>query len=88
MSPDIFQRGVTAYLDKHKWGNAVTADLLKELQAIVKDSVDVTTFMDTWTRQMGYPILAISEESDTYVITQKRFLKDPENPGNTESPFE
>lgn len=36
--------------------------------------------MDTWTRQMGYPLLTITsgDKNNTYVITQKRFLIDPE----------
>lgn len=34
--------------------------------------------MDTWTRQMGYPLISIqpTDKDNSYVITQKRFFID------------
>jgi aminopeptidase N len=45
--------------------------------------------MDTWTRQMGYPVLNVikSTKANTYVITQKRFLLDPEAVYENDSSF-
>ena len=36
--------------------------------------------MDTWIRQKGYPVLNLerTEDGDAYVVTQERFLTDPE----------
>jgi len=37
--------------------------------------VDVKHMMNTWTLQMGYPIVDIRySRDDTYIITQERFL--------------
>lgn len=40
---------------------------------------DVGVIMDTWTRQMGYPVLTVTRTSPTtFNIIQKRFLQDPD----------
>lgn len=46
--------------------------------------------MDTWTRQMGYPVVIVSRgsEPNTYELTQKRFLLDPEAVYPNDSEFE
>lgn len=75
----IFQTGITSYLNKYAYSNAVTQDLWNEIQsAIVGDlSLNVTEFMDTFTVQMGYPILDVTISADNkYTLTQKRFLID------------
>ncbi|XP_064214193.1 aminopeptidase A isoform X3 [Tribolium castaneum] len=76
VTPATFQKGVTNYLKKHEYGNAVTQDLWDEIQAVVGDTLNVTEFMNTFTVQMGYPILEAKVEGNTYTFTQKRFLKD------------
>lgn len=45
--------------------------------------------MDTWTKQMGYPIISISfnSEKNAYELKQKRFLADPDNKPETPSIF-
>lgn len=45
--------------------------------------------MDTWTRQMGYPVLTVKpgDETNTYVITQSRFLLDSEAVYENDSPY-
>lgn len=36
--------------------------------------------MDTWTKQMGFPVVTVEKRSDTsYVLTQKRFFSNPDN---------
>ncbi|XP_031332738.1 glutamyl aminopeptidase-like isoform X5 [Photinus pyralis] len=85
ISEKVFQKGVTNYLLAHKWGNAVTQDLWDELQKLVPETTNITDIMSTWTVQMGYPIVTVNENNDTYVLTQKRFLKDYSKPGNVSS---
>lgn len=75
----VFREGVTNYLNAHAYGNAVTQDLLNEIQKIVGDGLNITTFMNTWTVQMGYPVVNVVDNGDSYTLTQKRFLTDPEN---------
>ena len=30
--------------------------------------------MDTWTRQMGYPVINVRQEGEYYILEQERFL--------------
>lgn len=82
-----FQTGITNYLNKHKYGNAVTQDLWNELQKIMGDELNVTDFMNTWTMQMGYPILDVKKDGNTFILSQKRFLKDPKSHNGDTSPY-
>ncbi|KAJ8956779.1 hypothetical protein NQ314_006654 [Rhamnusium bicolor] len=78
-----FQKGVTNYLNKYAFSNAVTENFLSEIQNVVGNTLDVAEMMDTFTIQMGYPILSVSVDGDSYTLTQKRFLKDPGATYNT-----
>ncbi|XP_018565925.1 glutamyl aminopeptidase isoform X2 [Anoplophora glabripennis] len=73
-----FQLGVTNYLNKYAYSNAVTSNFLTEIQEVVGSTLDVAQMMDTFTVQMGYPVLTVSVNGDNYTLTQKRFLKDPD----------
>jgi aminopeptidase N len=36
-----------------------TNDLWKELEGVSSKGLDITGIMDTWTRQMGYPVITV-----------------------------
>ncbi|NXS45985.1 AMPE aminopeptidase, partial [Balaeniceps rex] len=72
ITPDLFQKGCQAYLKKHHFQNAKTQQFWEALEAA--SNKPVKEVMDTWTRQMGYPVLEMGSNS---VFTQKRFLLDP-----------
>ncbi|NXV85861.1 AMPE aminopeptidase, partial [Calonectris borealis] len=72
ITPDLFQKGCQAYLKKHHFRNAKTQQFWEALEAA--SNKPVKEVMDTWTRQMGYPVLEMGSNS---VFTQKRFLLDP-----------
>lgn len=81
---EYFQIGVNAFLKKYEYSNAVTQDLWNELTAAwaghVPDGAkgDVGAIMNTWTQQMGYPVVTVKRSApDTLVLSQKRFLLDP-----------
>lgn len=75
-----FAKSVTKYLAAHKYGNAVTDDLLAEIEAIDPANADVKSIMATWTRQSGLPVVNVTKISDTqYKLTQKRFFSNPAN---------
>ncbi|XP_018321790.1 glutamyl aminopeptidase isoform X2 [Agrilus planipennis] len=82
-----FRKGITNFLNAHKWGTAVSQDLWNQLQEIVGDSLNITSFMDSWTVQMGYPIVTVKVKDDNYILTQKRFLTDPDAVSDTSSPY-
>ena len=68
--------GLGKYLTKHKFANAVTKDLWSALSSASKKKVDVESMMNTWTLQMGYPLITFSrKEGDKgWCIKQSRFL--------------
>lgn len=48
----------------------------------------VADVMDTWTKQMGYPVLKLSTSETNAKLTQRRFLLDPNADANKPtSPF-
>ncbi|CAH0559336.1 unnamed protein product [Brassicogethes aeneus] len=87
VTASIFEKGVKNYLNKHKFGNAVTQDLLDELETLVGEKLNVTEFVNTFTIQMGYPILNVTVEGDKYTFKQKRFLKDESMVDKTNTPY-
>ncbi|NXW32120.1 AMPE aminopeptidase, partial [Phaetusa simplex] len=72
ITPDLFQKGCQAYLKKHRFQNAKTQQFWEALEEA--SNKPVKEVMDTWIRQMGYPVLEMGNNS---VFTQKRFLLDP-----------
>ncbi|NXJ94602.1 AMPE aminopeptidase, partial [Corythaixoides concolor] len=72
ITADVFQKGCQAYLKKYHFQNAETQDFWEAMEEASNEPVQEV--MDTWTRQMGYPVLEMGSDS---VFTQKRFLLDP-----------
>ncbi|NXE54489.1 AMPE aminopeptidase, partial [Casuarius casuarius] len=73
LTPDLFQKGCQIYLKDNYFQNAKTDDFWAALETA--SNKPVKEVMDTWTRQMGYPVLEMGTDS---VFTQKRFLLDPQ----------
>ncbi|XP_021919323.1 endoplasmic reticulum aminopeptidase 1-like isoform X2 [Zootermopsis nevadensis] len=71
---ETLRSGLNDYLNIHKYGNAETKDLWNVLSKHANQSLDVKTIMDTWTRQMGFPLVTISREGNTITAKQKRFI--------------
>ncbi|XP_075974055.1 glutamyl aminopeptidase-like isoform X2 [Anticarsia gemmatalis] len=83
IGPENFRRGVSDYLKKYKFGNTVTSDLLSSLEPYFKaenPDLNLAYIMDTWTRQMGFPVLTVKsgDEPNSYFVLQSRFLYDPD----------
>ncbi|XP_047423285.1 glutamyl aminopeptidase [Sciurus carolinensis] len=70
ITPEKFRRGCQIYLDRFQFKNAKTSDFWEALEEA--SDKPVAEVMDTWTRQMGYPVVSVNKTS----ITQKRFLLD------------
>ena len=78
MGAEEFRIGIKRFLEKFKYGNAVTADLWAELAAVSSNQLNISGIMDTWTRQMGYPVLLVERVKATeWRLTQSRYLLDP-----------
>ena len=75
IGPDLFRDGIRLYLKKHNYSNTETADLWNALNEV--SGKDVAKFMDAWTTQSGYPIITVDQKSNSYRLTQKRFMLNP-----------
>ena len=85
MGPEEFRIGIKRFLEKFSYQNAITSDLWDVLTT-VSSKLNITRIMDTWTRQMGYPVLTVEKVKDTeYRLTQSRFLLDQSAEGNSPS---
>ena len=79
----VLREGLSSYLKKYKFANAVTNDLWREISeqwaksATRRFNLTVQEMMDTWTLQMGYPLISFVQHNSTniYSIKQERFLK-------------
>ncbi|WAQ96439.1 AMPE-like protein [Mya arenaria] len=75
-----FFGGISRYLNTYKYRNAQTDDLWEALGQIQGSSKNhsVKAVMDTWTKQMGLPVLIVTVSTDgrTITLTQSRFLAD------------
>ncbi|XP_010951987.2 glutamyl aminopeptidase [Camelus bactrianus] len=80
ITPEKFQKGCQNYLKKHEFKNARTSDFWEALEEA--SNLPVKEVMDTWTNQMGYPVLNVE---NTRTITQKRFLLDSK--ANASEPY-
>ncbi len=72
LGPEIFRRGVIAYLEAHAWSNATAADLWRALDQASgkKASAAMATFLD----QPGFPRIDVEVLADGRVkLAQERF---------------
>ncbi|XP_037807914.1 glutamyl aminopeptidase-like isoform X3 [Lucilia sericata] len=73
-----FRNATTNYLNRFYYQNAETNDFLSELEALNFD-FDVKLIMQTWTEQMGLPVVEVTRTGNSYKLTQKRFFANPED---------
>jgi len=67
-----FQKGLKKYLSDFKYKNAKGQDLW---DAIGKASgMPVTTMINTWLKQPGFPLVEINQDGNNLKIKQKRYL--------------
>ncbi|MCH8297660.1 MAG: M1 family metallopeptidase [Chloroflexi bacterium] len=78
LGEETFRKGLNRYLSGHMYANARTQDLWSALEA--ESGRPVTAMMDSWVKQMGYPVLQVeSDRSDGRTrlsVTQERFVYD------------
>ncbi|CAD5218167.1 unnamed protein product [Bursaphelenchus okinawaensis] len=79
LGEERFRAGLRVYLDRFKYNNAVTLDLWKALSEASGE--DVNKMMSSWTKQVGFPIVQVSEErlgdnKRKIILKQQRFLAD------------
>lgn len=60
-------QGLNTYLDRHKYSNTITNDLWAALEE--SSGKGVKAMMDSWTTQMGYPLITVSNPPGTYACS-------------------
>ncbi|KAG7243836.1 hypothetical protein INR49_006285, partial [Caranx melampygus] len=75
MGKDVFRDGCRKYLKDYYFKNAKTANFWASLASVSR--LPVAEVMDTWTNQMGYPVVHLSVTEANGKLSQKRFLLDP-----------
>ncbi|GFY53408.1 aminopeptidase N [Trichonephila inaurata madagascariensis] len=82
LGDDNFKNGLMNYLNAKKFDNAVQDDLWKHLTDVQSNGgerIDVKKVMDSWTLQMGYPVVSVVRNyaAGTATVQQSRFLLEP-----------
>ena len=69
---DALRRGLKAYFENHQYGNARGADLWAALGQAA--GIDLTTMMNTWLEQPGYPVLTVEVVDGQLQVEQQQFF--------------
>jgi aminopeptidase N len=75
---EAFQKGLKVYFEKHAYANTVGNDLWDELGAA--SGKDITSIMNTWISQSGYPVVSVSRQGDEVKLFQEQFFVGPHEP--------
>nr|KAI8752240.1 glutamyl aminopeptidase-like [Biomphalaria glabrata] len=73
---DNFRDGIRRYVQKYKFKNARMSQLWDTLTESFNNTFDVARIMESWTCQMGYPLVTIEEGDGHFILHQTRFLLD------------
>ncbi|KLP00364.1 putative APE2-aminopeptidase yscII [Fusarium fujikuroi] len=75
LGEDVFLKGIRIYLDRHAYSNTETTDLWAALSEA--SGKDVERVADIWTKKVGYPVVAVTEDEGkgTIHVKQNRFLR-------------
>ncbi|MES2295802.1 MAG: M1 family metallopeptidase [Pseudomonadota bacterium] len=78
LGEDSFRKGVRAYLARHQYSNATSADLWAALEAA--SGKPVARIASDWTTQPGYPVLKVEQVCENgkrrVTLTQEQFRLD------------
>nr|XP_048290846.1 aminopeptidase N [Myodes glareolus] len=92
LTEDLFKKGLASYLHAFEYSNTVYQDLWEHLQKAVNNQTEiklpanVSTIMDRWILQMGFPVVTLN--TTTGDISQEHFLLDPESTVTRPSQFD
>lgn len=93
LTTEVFKRGIYIYLRDNQYTGATVDDYWEAFTKATEehgDRKDIKAIMDTWTHQMGFPVITISRKNGNdskVVIQQEHFLIDPNSNVTRESKF-
>lgn len=70
-----FRKGLKQYLKDFKYQNAEGKDLWDAIGKISK--LPVRSLINTWIKQVGFPLLEVEKQNSKLKLKQKRFLMEP-----------
>lgn len=80
LGEDVLSKGVSNYLQKHKYSNAEQNDLWESLtneahlHNVLPTHLTVKEIMDTWTLQTGYPVVHVTRMYDKNTALLRQVL--------------
>jgi len=69
-----FRAGLKYYLTKHKYKNATTKDLWNAIERVSEKPV--SNMMNSWIKQMGFPLVKVTKQNSHLHLSQRRFLSE------------
>src|SRR5262249_60388944 len=82
LGPELFRDGVRLYMQRHRDGNTVAADLWRALEEA--SARQVTRVAQAWITQAGFPLVSLGpaagKAEGTLRVRQERFFADPRVP--------
>ncbi|GMI94982.1 AMINOPEPTIDASE M1, aminopeptidase M1 [Hibiscus trionum] len=72
LGAECFQKSLASYIKKHAYSNAKTEDLWAALEE--GSGEPVTKLMNTWTKQMGYPVVSVKVKDQKLEFEQSQFF--------------
>ncbi|XP_043934238.1 aminopeptidase Ey-like [Protopterus annectens] len=91
LTEPLFVKGLSTYLNTFAFGNTIHDDLWTNLQKVVDAQNTISLpksikeIMDTWTLQMGFPVVTVNTTNGE--ISQRHFLFNPESVVSRPSKF-
>jgi puromycin-sensitive aminopeptidase len=76
LGEDRFREGIRLYMRKHREANATADDLWGALAE--SSGQPILELANGWIRQVGYPLVSVSQHGQDVVLRQRRFFSDPE----------
>jgi puromycin-sensitive aminopeptidase len=80
LGADAFRAGVRLYMERHREGNTVAADLWRALEEA--SGKEVTRVARAWITQPGFPLVSIDASGKGVTVKQERFFADPKIPAS------
>lgn len=74
LGESTFLKGVAAYLNNNKFGNATSDDLWNAIEKV--SGKPVKKMMDNWIKKIGFPVINVDVDTNTgsLILKQSRFL--------------
>ncbi len=80
LGTDTLRAGLKSYFEQHQYGNTSADDLWRALSEA--SGTDVSSFMNAWMTQSGYPVVHARLEGSTIQLRQEQFFVGPHKPSD------